>query len=98
MIEVFVKRPAMTIVFILLFVLLGFVSFFNLNVEQSPRIDFPLVSVNVTYPGASPEEIETQIIKKVEDVVVEISEIKSIKSRSFENFGYVLSRVSHLRS
>ncbi|MEC9283654.1 MAG: efflux RND transporter permease subunit [Bdellovibrionota bacterium] len=90
MIEVFVKRPAMTIVFILLFVLLGFVSFFNLNVEQSPRIDFPLVSVNVTYPGASPEEIETQIIKKVEDVVVEISEIKSIKSRAFENFGYVL--------
>lgn len=90
MIEMFVKRPAMTIVFILLFVLLGFVSFFNLNIEQSPRIDFPLVSVNVVYPGASPEEVESQIIKKVEDVVVEISEIKSIKSRSFENFGYVL--------
>ena len=90
MIEAFVRRPATTIVLILFFVLLGFVSYFNLNVEQSPRIDFPLVAVNVTYPGASPQEIETQIIKKVEDSVVEISEIKSIKSRSFENFGYVL--------
>lgn len=90
MIEVFVKRPATTIVLILFFTLLGFVSYFNLNVEQSPRIEFPLVVVNVTYPGASPEEIETQIVKKVEDSVVEISEIKSIKSRAFENFGYTL--------
>tara|TARA_B100001248_G_scaffold262427_1_gene258347 strand:- start:818 stop:3859 length:3042 start_codon:yes stop_codon:yes gene_type:complete len=90
MIETFVKRPATTIVLILFFVLLGFVSYFNLNIEQSPRIEFPLVTVNVTYFGASPEEIETQIIQKVEDVVVEISEIKSIKSRAFENFGYVL--------
>ncbi len=90
MIEAFVRRPATTIVFILVFVLLGFVSYFNLNVEQSPRIDFPLVVVNVTYPGASPEEVETQIIKKVEDAVVEISEIKKIDSRSFENFGYTL--------
>lgn len=90
MIEVFVKRPATTIILVLVFVLLGFVSYFNLNVEQSPRINFPLITVNVTYPGASPEEIETQIIRKVEDAVVEISEIKKIKSRSFENFGYVL--------
>lgn len=90
MIEVFVKRPATTIIFILFFVLLGFVSYFNLNVEQTPRIEFPLVTVNVTYPGASPEEIETQVVKKIEDVVVEISEIKSMKSRAFENFGYIL--------
>ncbi len=90
MIELFVKRPATTMVLILFFVLLGFVSYFNLNVEQSPRIDFPLVVVNVTYPGASPDEVEAQVIKKVEDVVVEISEIKNIKSRAYESFGYVL--------
>ncbi len=90
MIEIFVRRPATTIVFVFVFVLLGFVSYFNLNVEQSPRIEFPLVSVNVTYPGASPEEIEIQILKKIEDVVVEISEIKKIEGRAFENFGYLL--------
>ena len=90
MIETFVRRPATTIVFILFFVLLGGVSYFNLNVEQNPRIEFPLVVVNVTYPGASPSEVETQIIKKVEDAVAEISEIKSIKSRAYENFGYTL--------
>ena len=90
MIELSVKRPVTTLILILVFVLLGLVSFTNLNVEQSPRIDFPLISVNVTYFGASPEEIETQIIKQIEDAIVEVSEIKKIKSRAFENFGYVL--------
>lgn len=90
MIESFVKRPVTTIMFVLFFIILGIVSFFNLNIEQSPRIEFPLVTVNVTYPGASPLEIETQVIKKIEDSVVEISEIKKIESRSFENFGYIL--------
>ena len=90
MIDVFVKRPATTVMFVLFFALLGLVSFFNLNVEQSPRIDFPLVTVNVVYPGASPLEVETQLIKKLEDAVVEISEIKKIESRSFESAGYVL--------
>ncbi len=90
MIETFVKRPATTVMFVLFFALLGLVSFFNLNVEQSPRIDFPLVTVNVVYPGASPLEVETQLIKKLEDAVVEISEIKKIESRSFESSGYIL--------
>ena len=90
MIESFVRRPATTIMFVLFFVILGLVSFLELNVEQSPRIDLPIVVVNVVYPGASPLEIETQAIKKVEDSVVEISEIKKIESRSFESAGYVI--------
>lgn len=90
MIETFVKRPATTLMFVLLFVLLGFVSFFNLNIEQQPQIDFPLVTVDLTYPGASPEQIETQAIKKVEDAISEISEIKKVNARAYENFGYVL--------
>lgn len=90
MIASFVKRPVTTIMFVLFFIILGLVSFFNLNIEQSPRIEFPLVAINVVYPGASPLEIETQVIKKIEDSVVEISEIKKVESRSFENFGYIL--------
>lgn len=90
MIESFVKRPVTTTMFIMVFVLLGIVSFFNLNIEQSPRIDFPLVVVNLTYPGASPEQVETQAIRKVEEAISEISEIKKVEARAYENFGYVL--------
>ncbi len=90
MISFFVKHPATTIIFVLFFVVLGFISYFNLNIETSPRIDFPLVSVKVLYPGASPIEVESQVTKKLEDIVVEISGVKKITSRSYESFSFIM--------
>lgn len=90
MIKSFVTRPATTIMFVLFFVILGFVSYFNLNVERFPRVNAPMVVVNVVYPGASPQEIETQVLKKIEDTVVEVSLIKKMQSKAFESFGFVL--------
>ncbi|MDD3375776.1 MAG: efflux RND transporter permease subunit [Candidatus Omnitrophica bacterium] len=89
MIEFFVKKPVTTIMFVLVFVLLGFVSIFSLRVEKEPKIDFPIVTATVTYLGATPIEVETLVINKIEDAVAELSEIKKIKSYSYENFGYV---------
>ncbi len=89
MIEFFVKRPVTTIMFVAVFVILGIVSIFNLRVEKEPQIDFPIVTVTVTYPGATPLEVETLVINKVEDAVAELSEIKKMNSYSYENFGYV---------
>lgn len=90
MINSFVTRPATTIMFVLFFALLGFVAMFNINVERQPRIDFPLVSVNVVYPGADPEEIEGQVLKEIEDVVATISEIKKMESRALDSMGYII--------
>ena len=90
MIELFVKRPAMTIILVTFFVVLGIVSYSNLFVELMPKIDFPLVTVKVEYPGATPFEVETQVVKKIEDVVSELSEIKKLYSRSYESYGFVI--------
>ncbi len=90
MIETFVKRPAMTIVFILVFVVLGLFSYSSLIIEQTPKIDYPIVSINMPYIGATPVEIETQLLKKVEDVVAEISDIKKITGQSYESFGLLM--------
>ena len=89
MIEFFVKRPVTTIMFIAIFVVLGFVSYFNLRTELAPQIDFPIVTVKVVYPGATPLEVETLVVNKIEDAVAELSEIKWLKSQSFDNFGFV---------
>lgn len=89
MIEFFVKRPVTTIMFVLFFVILGIFSFFNLKFEKQPKIDFPLATVSVAYPGATPFEIETLITDKIENAVSELSEVKRIRSYSFDNFGYV---------
>ena len=90
MIKMFVKRPVTTLMFVLFFVILGVTAYFDLNVERYPEIDFPLVSIKATYPGASPEEVETDVLKEIEDAVVEVSEIKTIISRAYNNFGFVL--------
>lgn len=90
MIEFFVKRPITTIMFVSVFMLLGFVSYITLGIEEVPDIDFPLVSVNVSYPGATPLEIETQITNKIEDAIAEISEIKKIISFSYEGLSSIM--------
>lgn len=90
MIKLFVNRPATTVMFVLFFALLGLVAYSDINIERQPKIDFPLVSVNVTYPGADPEEIEGQVIKDIEDAVATVSEIKKMESRAFDNFGYII--------
>ncbi|MBN1823825.1 MAG: efflux RND transporter permease subunit [Endomicrobiales bacterium] len=87
MIRLFVKRPAMTLMFVLVFVVMGIVSFSNLIIEQTPKMKFPFVTVRTVYSGASPEEIESQIVKKIEDAVAEISQIKEIQSFCYESFG-----------
>jgi HAE1 family hydrophobic/amphiphilic exporter-1 len=89
MIEFFIKRPVTTIMFVSVFVVLGIFSFFNLKMEKQPKIDFPIVTVSLVYPGATPHEIETSIINKVEDAISEISEVKKIRSAAYDNFGYV---------
>ncbi len=86
MIEFFVKRPATTVMFVLFFVLLGIVSYFNLNIDKDPEIDFPIVTVSVVYPGATPLEVETLVADKIEDAISELSQIKRLRSYSYDSF------------
>ncbi len=91
MIEFFVKRPVTTVMFVLVFVVLGIYSFANLQIEQTPAIELPMVTVTAVYPGATPLEIETLVVKKIEDAIAEISEIDSIESTSYNNFGFIFT-------
>ncbi len=89
MIEVFVKRPATTMMLVLFLVLMGLTAAFSINIERDPKVDFPMVSVQIVYPGASPEEVETEIIKIVEEAVSEVSGIDKIMSQAYENMALI---------
>lgn len=91
MLKFFVRRPITTIMFVLFWVVLGFYSFPNMNVERTPSIDFPMVTATFIYPGAAPAELESQVIKKAEDAMSEVAELKSIKSYVYENSGMVMA-------
>lgn len=90
MIEIFVKRPATTIIFIAIFMVMGLVSIGNLIIEPTPKVELPIITVQTVYAGASPEEIESQILKKIEDEISEVSQIKKIKSDARDSFGIVV--------
>jgi HAE1 family hydrophobic/amphiphilic exporter-1 len=67
----------------------GAFSFLSLGVDLFPKIDFPTITVTVVNPGASPEEVETEITQKVEEAVNTISGIDELRSTSVEGVSQV---------
>ena len=62
-----IKRPVMAVVISLMLVVLGVMSFMRLTLREMPNIDPPIVSVEVTYPGASAAVVETRVTQILED-------------------------------
>jgi HAE1 family hydrophobic/amphiphilic exporter-1 len=85
-----VRRPVFATMLVMSLVVVGTFAYFTLGVDQFPNIDIPTVSVSISNPGASPEEIETEITKKVEDAVNTISQIDEIRSTSSEGLSLVI--------
>lgn len=77
-----IKRPVLAVVMSLLLVVLGIMAFTRLTLRELPAIDPPIVSVRVTYPGASASVVETSITKIMEDALAGIEGIQTIESRS----------------
>ncbi len=87
--EICVKRPVFATMLILSLVVVGAFSFFSLGVDLFPKIDFPTITITVINPGASPEEIETEVTEKIEEAVNTISGIDELRSTSLEGVSQV---------
>jgi HAE1 family hydrophobic/amphiphilic exporter-1 len=74
---------------ILSLVVVGAFSFFRLGVDLFPKVDFPTITVTVVNPGASPQEIETEVTEKIEEAVNTISGIDELRSTSIEGISQV---------
>ncbi|HEY7387213.1 MAG TPA: efflux RND transporter permease subunit [Bryobacteraceae bacterium] len=85
-----VRRPVFATMLVMSLVVVGTFAYFTLGVDQFPNIDIPTVSVSISNPGASPEEIETEITKKIEDAVNTIAQIDEIRSTSSEGLSLVI--------
>lgn len=85
-----VNRPLTMLMIILALAVLGYRGFTLMQVDRFPPIDFPIVSVVVVYPGASPQDVETQIAKPIEDALSGIPGVDSVMSVSNESVGYVV--------
>ena len=89
LLRIFVRRPVLTTMLLMAFVVLGFFSYNRMIIELFPNIEFPFVIVTTIYPGASPKEVESQVTKRVEDAVSTIANVKTLQSSSRENVSQV---------
>jgi multidrug efflux pump len=80
--EICIKRPVFATVLSLIILLIGLISYTRLSVREYPRIDEPVVSVNVTYRGASAEVVESQVTKPLEDSLAGIEGVELMTSQS----------------
>ena len=86
MIHTFIAKPVFTTMFVLTLVVFGIRCYPELGLDLNPDIDIPIVSVRVTYEGASPEEMETLITKPIENRVSQVSGVVTLKSTILEGF------------
>ncbi|QEY62485.1 efflux RND transporter permease subunit [Metapseudomonas lalkuanensis] len=80
--DVCIRRPVFATVLSLILVLLGLLAYQRLAVREYPNIDVPIVTVNVIYPGASPEIMESQVAQPIEDVLSGIEGLDFVASIS----------------
>ena len=80
--DVSIERPVFATVLSLLLIVLGVMAYSRLTLRELPAIDPPIVSVNVSYPGASAAVVETRITQVLEDALAGIEGIETLQSRS----------------
>ncbi len=88
--DVAIRRPVFTTMIALAMMVLGGIGYRFLGVDLFPDISFPVVVINVPYPGASPEEVEQLVTKPIEDAVASINGVDILKSFSRDSFGTVV--------
>ena len=88
--QVSLRNPVFATMVMLALVVLGMFSFQSLKIDQFPNIDLPVVVVTTEYPGASPEIVESEVSKKIEEAVNSTAGISALTSRSYEGLSVVI--------
>ncbi len=80
--EVCVRRPVFALTLVAALTVAGLAAYQQLGIDRFPRMDLPTIMVSTNYPGASPEEIETEITQPLEDAVATVAGIDELRSLS----------------
>ena len=84
-----VKKPFTVLVAVILVIVLGFVSLSGMQTDLLPNMNLPYLMVVTTYPGASPEQVEADVTKPIEDSLATLNGVKNVTSQSNENYSLV---------
>ena len=85
-----VKKPFTVLVAVILVVVLGFVSLAGMQTDLVPNMNLPYLLVVTTYPGASPEQVESDVTQPLENSLSTLNGVKNVTSQSNENYSLVI--------
>lgn len=88
--ELAIKRSTLVVIVFTALILLGIFCYRMLNYELIPKIDVPIVMVTTTYPGASADEVESSVTKKLEDALSALENVKYMSSSSQEGYSSII--------
>ncbi len=84
-----IKRPIVTVVVMLTLVIFGIFALFSIDVDEFPDLTNPIVFVSVPYPGASPSQVEQEVVERMEEAFSGLSGIDEIRSTSLDGFATI---------
>jgi HAE1 family hydrophobic/amphiphilic exporter-1 len=87
-----VRRPVLAQVIALAMVVLGVAAFFHLNLARYPNVELPIITVVTEFPGAGPEQVETDVTRRIEDAVSGIDGIDTVTSTSARGFSIIVAQ------
>ena len=90
-----IRRPLPALMIFFVLCVAGLWGFRQLPVARFPDVSFPMVTVNIALPGASPTQLETEVTRKVEEALNTIAGISQLFSRSYEGSSVVIVPVSY---
>jgi HAE1 family hydrophobic/amphiphilic exporter-1 len=85
-----IKKPVVTVVTMLALVVFGLFAMWNLDTDEFPEVNPPIVNVAVPYPGASPDIVEREVVEPMEEAIAGISGVDRVTSQSLDGFGTIL--------
>jgi hydrophobic/amphiphilic exporter-1 (mainly G- bacteria), HAE1 family len=85
-----IRKPIVTIVVMLALVVFGIFALLRLEVDEFPEVNPPFITVAVLYPGASPDQVEREVIQRIEDAIASIAGVDKMNSQSVDSFGLIL--------
>src|SRR5688500_8601362 len=89
LVERSIRQPVTVAVVVLLIVIFGMIGFFRVPVQLTPNVDQPVISVTTRWFGASPQEIEQEILEEQEELLKTLSGLREMTSEAFEGEGTV---------
>jgi HAE1 family hydrophobic/amphiphilic exporter-1 len=85
-----IKRPIITVVTMVALVAYGLYSLAQLEVDEFPDIQSPIVAVSIPYPGASPDVVEREVVERIEEAIAGINGVDKLQSKSMDGFAQII--------